>query len=169
MNEENLINCFVCNNKVSTEALFCPKCGNPVSGKNISGGVDKIYAGFWLRLVAFVIDGIIIGFAGSFIQYFLVTFPSLMYIALILLGWLYASLMESSNFQATIGKIVMSLQVQDMNGKRISFLRATVRHFSSFISFLLFFAGYIMIGFTKKKQGLHDIIAGCLVVIKKIK
>jgi uncharacterized RDD family membrane protein YckC len=55
--------------------------------------------------------------------------------------------------------------VTDWDGNRISFARATLRHFGKFISTLIIFIGFIMIGLTKKRQGLHDRIAGCLVLL----
>ena len=82
------------------------------------------------------------------------------------LNWLYYALMESSERQATIGKLALGIKVTDMNGNRITFLNATGRYFGKIISNLIFFIGYIIIIFTPKKQGLHDIMAGTLVVRK---
>jgi len=59
----------------------------------------------------------------------------------------------------------MRIVVTDKEGNRISFARATLRHFAKFISTLIIFIGFIMIGLTKKRQGLHDKIAGCLVLL----
>jgi len=78
--------------------------------------------------------------------------------------WLYYALMESSKHQATIGKLALGLKVTDMNGQRISFARATGRYFGKIISGMILLIGYIMAGFTEKKQALHDIMANCLVV-----
>jgi uncharacterized RDD family membrane protein YckC len=75
-----------------------------------------------------------------------------------LFGWLYKAAMESSKFQATLGKMALSLRVVDLQGNRISFVRATGRYFAKFIS-VIFFVGYIMAGFTQRKQALHDLIA----------
>jgi uncharacterized RDD family membrane protein YckC len=82
--------------------------------------------------------------------------------------WLYFALMESSTRQATVGKIALGLYVTDLQGRRLSFGRATGRFFAKIITGLVpFFIGYIMAGFTARKQALHDMIAGCL-VLKKI-
>jgi len=62
---------------------------------------------------------------------------------------------------------VLGIVVTDMNGQRISFGRATGRYFAKIISQIILFIGYLMIAFTEKKQGLHDIMANCLVVVKK--
>jgi len=79
---------------------------------------------------------------------------------------LYYALMESSEKQATVGKLAMGIKVTDMQGNRLSFGQATGRHFAKIISGLTLLIGYIMAGFTEKKQALHDIIVNCLVVKK---
>lgn len=80
------------------------------------------------------------------------------------ISWLYYALMESSQRQATLGKLAAGIKVTDVNGNRISFLQATGRYFAKILSGLMFGIGYLMIIFTEKKQGLHDILAGTLVV-----
>jgi uncharacterized RDD family membrane protein YckC len=148
------------------------------------------YAGFWLRFVAFIIDAIILHFVFT-----IVTLPfiasmgirgvmrghmpaspeeliplirGLFHIFLIrtVLNWLYYALLESSAWQATLGKKALGLEVTDMQGMRISFGRATGRFFAKIISSIILFIGFIMAGFTEKKQALHDMIAGTLVVRK---
>ena len=82
--------------------------------------------------------------------------------------WLYFALMESSARQGTLGKMALGLFVTDLEGRRVSFGRATGRFFAKIITGLIpFFIGYIMAGFTAEEQALHDMIAGCL-VLKKI-
>ncbi len=78
----------------------------------------------------------------------------------------YFSLMESSAWQATLGKRLLGLRVVDMRVGRISFARATARHFAKLLSSFSFGIGYVMAGFTKRKQALHDILAECLVIRK---
>src|ERR1700722_4494452 len=148
------------------------------------------YAGFWLRFVALIIDFIIIycvraliflpfgiglGMRGMFHGAqpqtpadFVPFFATIIRIAIIstILQWLYFSLMESSAWQATLGKKALGLPVTDLEGRRISFGRATGRYFAKIISSLILFIGYIMAGFTEKKQALHDLIAGTLVLRK---
>lgn len=84
----------------------------------------------------------------------------------VVIEWLYYALLESSAWQATIGKKTLGLEVTDLAGRRISFARATGRYFGKFISAIIFLIGYIMAGFTEKKQALHDMMAGCLVMRK---
>lgn len=154
------------------------------------------YAGFWKRLVAYIIDSIIISVASgillipflavvglgifsmhdSNLSYDTDTAVGLIiamiagYLVLVagiaIAGWLYFALMESSSPQGTLGKMALGVKVTDMAGNRISFGRATGRYFAKMISSLTLGVGYIMAGFTQQKQALHDIIAGCLVVNK---
>jgi uncharacterized RDD family membrane protein YckC len=144
-----------------------------------------VYAGFWLRAAAYLLDSIVLGFAvGIFIlgplmqragispdnPWVLFTGTSRQIIAINLLAnmasWLYWALLESSPWQATLGKKLLGLAVTDLAGRRISFARATGRYFGKIISGLIVFIGFAMAGFTEKKQALHDMIAGCLVVKK---
>ncbi len=83
----------------------------------------------------------------------------------IVVPWLYFAGFECSRGMATPGKTLLRIVVTDKEGNRISFARATLRHFAKFISTLIIFIGFIMIGFTKKRQGLHDKIAGCIVLL----
>lgn len=81
-------------------------------------------------------------------------------------GWLYYALMESSTNQGTLGKMALGIKVTDLKGNRISFGKATGRYFGKIVSGMILYIGFIMAGFTEKKQALHDMMAGCLVVNK---
>jgi uncharacterized RDD family membrane protein YckC len=83
-----------------------------------------------------------------------------------LVNVLYHSFFESSKFQGSIGKMALSIIVTDTNGTKLDFTKALVRNLCKIISDLTFTVGYIVAGFTEKKQALHDIIAGTLVVNK---
>jgi uncharacterized RDD family membrane protein YckC len=135
----------------------------------------SMYAGFWRRVVAAILDGFVLGIvtvplslalgAGDDIgsnsgMYYSPAASSL----LTALGWLYAALMESSSKQATLGKMAMGIIVTDLEGRRIGFGKATGRHFAKILSALIFGIGFLMVAFTQRKQGLHDILAGTLVV-----
>jgi len=78
--------------------------------------------------------------------------------------WLYYAFFEASAWQATPGKRALRLYVTDLNGRPITFARASLRHFAKMISSLTLMVGYLLAGFTQKKQALHDIVAGCLVL-----
>ena len=138
----------------------------------------KGYAGFWKRFAAVIIDGCILTVTGLIIGgfigfvYGLSTGTSegagaLGNIVGIIIGWLYYALMESSSKQGTLGKMALGIKVTDLTGNVISFGRATGRHFSKIISTIILLVGYLMVSFTAKKQGLHDMIAGCLVVNRR--
>jgi len=80
--------------------------------------------------------------------------------------WLYSASLESSVWQATIGKKLLGLYVTDVNGKRVSFARASGRFVGKSLEQLTLFIGFLAAGFTARKQALHDIVAGCLVLRK---
>jgi len=150
------------------------------------------YAGFWLRFLALLIDNVVMGIAfililiplifltglGSFLGGFhpdedmndagvmmIIGFVFLIATCSLVLTWLYHAFMESSEWQATLGKKALGLVVTDMTGQRVSFGRSTGRHFGKIVTNLIpALIGYIMAGFTEKKQALHDILAGCLVL-----
>jgi uncharacterized RDD family membrane protein YckC len=150
------------------------------------------YAGFWLRFLAFIIDNIVIGVGfvlilipllfltglGSLLSrihpgqelddegiFFIIGAIFLAATLSLVLTWLYHALMESSEWQATVGKKALGMVVTDMAGQRLSFGRATGRHFGKIITNLIpVLIGYIMAGFTEKRQALHDMMAGCLVL-----
>jgi uncharacterized RDD family membrane protein YckC len=147
------------------------------------------YAGFWLRFVAWIIDRIVLQFAGGIltlplagsigIRELMRTHPSTpedfipliatmrkFFLIILVLEWLYYALLESSVWQATLGKKALGLEVTDLVGVRITFGRATGRYFARYISFFTLGIGYLMAGFTEKKQALHDMIAGTLVIRK---
>jgi uncharacterized RDD family membrane protein YckC len=88
------------------------------------------------------------------------------FISGIIYNWLYFTLFESSSLQATPGKMALGIIVTDLSGNRISFVRANGRYWGKILSGLTLWIGYIMAGFTRKKQALHDILADTLVVKK---
>jgi uncharacterized RDD family membrane protein YckC len=153
------------------------------------------YAGFWLRVVAYLIDSIIlsVGFMALFIPFAIMTgltavlgnihpgedprdvgavlgatfFLGLFTVGSLafLGGWLYHSKMESSSWQATLGKKALNLRVTDLYGARITFARASGRHFAKLITGLIpLGVGFMLAGLTERRQALHDMIASCLVL-----
>lgn len=133
------------------------------AGTNRSfAGATTNYAGFWKRFVAYLIDGIILGIVAAILNASMDEAMAGTVGAII--GWLYFAGMESSSRQATIGKSVLGIYVTDLNGNRISFLRATGRYLGKILSALILMIGYIMAAFTARKQALHDMLAGTLVL-----
>jgi|GEM_PF-1123396 len=148
----------------------------------------KIYAGFWKRFLAMIVDLLILHviiflseahYSLAKLIHYIYTYLTgtdprsdesiPVIISIITINWIYYALMESSHKQATLGKIGLAIIVTDRYGNRISFGRATGRYFGKFISTLILLIGFIIAGFTKKKEALHDIMAGCLIINKPIK
>lgn len=99
--------------------------------------------------------------------YFLYVFILFVLVFGVIVEWLYFSIFESSVKRATPGKMILGIEVTDLTGNRISFARATGRYFSKILSSLFFMIGYLMAGFTERKQALHDFIASTLVLEKQ--
>ncbi len=198
--------CNKCGAQNTAGAQFCNRCGTPTSvAPGVPGvvpstappapypisatpsypGVAPVvgvgYGGFWIRVVAAIIDAIILRivvapvgmvFGGLGMAGLMTGLPhagltllggGVTLILLIFGSWLYEAFMESSSYQATLGKMIFGMKVTDLNGNRISFANATGRHFAKWLSGMILGIGYIMVGFTERKQGLHDLLAGTLV------
>lgn len=159
-----------------------------------------VYAGFWLRFVAFILDAVIVGIPSAFVFLWILAAshisrsiftnppetPSalmgllgtsvILRIALfsVVITWLYYATLESSAWQATLGKKTLGLYVSDLAGNRVSFGRASGRYLGMvlfrlppLIGPLLFFPiDCICAGLTEKKQAIHDMLASCLVLRK---
>jgi len=173
--------------------VAAPMGGGATAIPAYAGAFARVeYAGFWLRLLALLIDNVVMGIGfvliliplifltglGGLLSqihpdeeindagiFALIGFVFLAATASLVFTWLYHALMESSEWQATVGKKALGLVVTDMAGQRVSFRRSTGRHFGKIITNMVpFLIGYIMAGFTEKKQALHDMLAGCLVL-----
>jgi|ERR1700722_7043754 len=206
--------CSKCGANVTDGAAFCSACGQPVSAVPPVGVapaqpgpglpapyaappalapiLPSPYAGFWLRVVAHLIDDLLLGIGFGILVLIAVAIvgvgslrtmiegmngedpqiPAAMISAIIFVGlasmllvWIYNAGMESSRHQGTLGKMALGLIVTDSQGRPIGFGHATGRYFAKLITGLIPFGiGYAMAGFTEKKQALHDMIAGCLVL-----
>jgi uncharacterized RDD family membrane protein YckC len=181
------------------DAGFCGSCGQPLAASPAASRDDTApapwarpaqarfaYAGFWLRLAAYLIDNILLGAVlGNILlrplmgkpggipaddPWFMFTNTSPQVTALMLLflmgNWVYFAVLESSPWRATLGKKALGLSVVDLAGNRISFARASGRFFAKIISSMTFLIGFVMAAFTARKQALHDMLAGCLVTRK---
>jgi uncharacterized RDD family membrane protein YckC len=207
--------CSKCGTNVTDGATFCSACGQPTSAVTPLGTaparptlglapayaaptpafaptLPSPYAGFWLRVVAHLIDDLLIGIGigilvligvgiigvGSLRTMFagmqgenpeipaaLISAFVFVGIASVLLAWIYNAGMESSRHQGTLGKMALGLIVTDLQGRPIGFAVASGRYFAKIITGLIPLGiGYAMAGFTEKKQALHDMIASCLVL-----
>ncbi|WP_197528060.1 RDD family protein [Posidoniimonas polymericola] len=146
----------------------------------LSASNKLVYAGFMSRWGAAIVDGLVllaiswaIGFSMAFaaaIAGMTQTESGLAVVQLAIqvvaqvAGLLYFALMESSASQATYGKRMAGIKVTDVNGHPISFGRAVARYLAKIVSTLTLMIGYLMAAFTPKKQALHDMMVGTLVV-----
>ena len=136
-----------------------------------SGARGHPYAGFWRRLGAYLIDGLLLGTVQAAITVLVHTIaPDDLRAQVnvlpvnILLAWAYFALMESSPAQATVGKIALGIYVTDGEGDPIDFRRASMRYWAKVISTLALMLGWLMAAFTPRKRALHDFLAGTLVL-----
>jgi len=156
--------CPNCGKQNDDRAVYCQVCGTALQTDTAAAAVavDTVpYAGFWTRVVAMIIDAVIVAVGSGLIAS--VTF-GIGFLLSFVVPWLYEAFMLSSEWQATVGKRAMSIAVTGLDGGRISFARATGRHFAKWISICTVGIGFIMVAFTAKKQALHDLIAETLVV-----
>lgn len=206
---ENFIFCSKCGAQNSGMAQFCQNCGFGLSSSLVPtqaaaparayaskppaayvAAPASPYGGFWIRLLAHLIDHVILGAVAAPL-FFIMALPTILrvaheaernqepspemivsilssiflYVVVAFAGqWLYEAWLTSSSWQGTIGKRVLRLKVVDEAGNRISFGRATGRFFAKILSSMFFCIGYLMIAFTERKCGLHDMLAGTVVV-----
>ncbi|MFC5570291.1 RDD family protein [Lysobacter yangpyeongensis] len=151
-------------------------------------GGEVVYAGFWKRYAALCIDSLLVGIA-YYAVLIAVTFAGFgvagaagmrpesmgMGLALMLVGvyvtypiisGLYYIGFESSSLQATLGKLALGIKVTDENGQRLSRGNALGRWASHLLCYFTLYIGYLIAAFTERKRGLHDMVAGTLVVDK---
>lgn len=143
--------------------------------------MENRYAGFWIRLLASLLDGLIIMAAGvvimgitgvpmknifDFLNLELEGFEWQQFLY-VLLSIAYAVVLPATSLQGTLGKSLLGLKIIDKEGERISIMRSIGRVLSQIVSAIILYIGYIMIAFHPQKRGLHDIMAGTFVVKKK--
>jgi uncharacterized RDD family membrane protein YckC len=179
--------CTKCGHNNHDQANFCRQCGTnlqiaagimnqPAQNHPAPMGFDRVhYAGFWVRFAASLIDGVILFIPALILNFFFVILAAaaedegiltIPYLISLVGTWLYSALMESSSLQATLGKMMVGIKVTNRHGGRISFGQATGRYFAKILSQLILYIGFMMAGWTEKKQALHDFMAGTLVVRK---
>jgi uncharacterized RDD family membrane protein YckC len=177
--------CTHCGVALYEGAALCTGCGQPVAEAVPQAAPHRVaYASFWLRALALLIDSAVMAIPSMIVAVLAVAFmgfeipppdapfgtlpPMRVFLPLeamlAIVHWLYFALMESSAWQGTLGKRALGLGVSDLNGRRVSFGRASKRFFGKLISGMTFMMGYAMALFTEKRQALHDILSGCIVV-----
>jgi uncharacterized RDD family membrane protein YckC len=202
---------------IAGETRFCSECGRPFPAHEMvtigtatvcaqckplymqrarEGGQAigvRRYGGFWIRFVAVIIDGIILGVVG-----FIVGLPLRMILGVssisvaqsqdpsaalamlpALMGMMGVSMLINlvigltydiyfvSQKGGTIGKLALGLQIIRLDGSRLSVGQAAGRYFAKILSSMILLIGYIMAGFDAEKRSLHDRICGTLVIYSK--
>jgi uncharacterized RDD family membrane protein YckC len=141
----------------------------------VQAEVSPIYAGLWRRGAAVVIDGVVVFLLGGALGLVLGLIFSirgtnserhLLVIQLLAIvgGALYRILFHASSYQATLGKQAMGIKVADQLGARVSLRQSTGRYFAEWLSACTLGVGYVMAGFTRRRQALHDRLAKTVVV-----
>jgi uncharacterized RDD family membrane protein YckC len=178
--------CLFCGDVLSDEN---DKNGRPLRSSAVNNDFSAStpatyeYAGFWLRFWAGGVDMALEALGAVLltlaIDFVLQHFGNLLDIdpwdskvftggAFILIwavgSWLYCAFMESSSWRATVGKRLLGLEVITDDGGRMSFGRATERHFMKFLSLFCGTIGFLMSGWTKRRQALHDMPCEALVI-----
>lgn len=152
------------------------------------------YAGFWKRVLAYFIDAFVLYFPFALLEipfgmrpayealnqkvtaastdpqaalqayqfFYIEQWPY--FLTTLVIGWLYFAICESSSWQASVGKLALGMRVTDLNGARISFPRALGRYGGKLLSGFILCIGFLMVAFTQRKQGLHDMLANTLVL-----
>ena len=170
--------------------LICPDCKNGYVQK-LREGVAPVarahFGGFWLRFVAYLIDGIILMVIGSIVQFAMIgslspfrqpqpgTSPdvvlgamaglvAVVFLVDMVIGCSYEAFLVSSSLCATPGKLALELKVVRPDGARLSLGRAVGRYFAKRLNMLTVGVGYIMAGFDSENRGLHDLICDTRVV-----
>src|SRR5271165_493073 len=156
----------------------------PVSSPANPSPAEVEYGGFWRRTWAGIIDVVLEAAVAFVVTYYVIDWvldrigqmlgydrwmskvaAGMAYILVLAIGaWLYAAFAESSSRRATIGKRIMGLQVVTADGGKVSFGQATIRHFMKFLSLFTAGVGFMMAGWTKRHQALHDIPCDCIVI-----
>lgn len=188
--------CSNCSQPVLRSAYFCASCRWPTGDacpepagarRGAAAPVqavvpgDERLAGIWVRFLASSIDSglVLLGIIPLFLSLFLIVTraqPGRLAAGALLLGvalatlaalWLYYAGQESSRHQATVGKRALGLAVTDLQGHQIDLGRATGRFLGKFLSAIPFYGGYLLAAVTRRKQALHDLMAGTCVVQRR--
>lgn len=172
--------CPSCGVEVADEGGYCLACGAqpPASAAAAADWTGPIYAGLWRRAAAQIVDALVLylvgavigGFLGFFMAFSGATQMQVTVVAGViatLCGAIYEIGLHASSFQATVGKAALRIKVTDQTGVRLSVIRATGRYLAKFVSFWTLGVAYVMAGFTRRRQALHDKMAGTLVVRAK--
>jgi uncharacterized RDD family membrane protein YckC/Tfp pilus assembly protein PilE len=176
--------CTQCGYNNPASARFCKNCELDLQ----AGAIDAdravkpeilIYAGFWVRLAAAFLDVLAIAAVVILLVFSIAVLValtgrddilhnqqaiSIFYWTVICMSAAYYILMESGEHGATFGKRWVNIKVLDAKGDRLSIARALARFLARLFSYLLLLGGFLIQPFTQRKQALHDLLAGTVVV-----
>jgi uncharacterized RDD family membrane protein YckC len=179
-----MVQCSVCRKAFSEDAVIkmgeyrvCAEC-KPVFLQRLREGVSlsgaMTYAGFWIRFVAQIIDGIVMYLGGMIVGLLVglamgatglagVAAKALSQLFVSALGVAYVTYFLGA-YGATPGKMVFGLKVVRSNGDKVTYGRAFGRYWAYFLSGIILAIGYIMAGFDQEKRALHDRICDTRVI-----
>jgi len=162
----------------------------PASTLSVNDGAvaasgEIVYAGFWRRAAAWLLDLIITGVLGAILggvlglalgvfavasgqdaERVIEGWSRVIELASFVLSVLYYAGFHASRGKATPGKMAVGIQVVRPDGAQISFARAVGRLFATILSGIILGIGYLLAAFTERKQALHDMLCDTLVVDK---
>ncbi len=169
---------------------YAPPSAALTSDEAFYAGGEVVYAGFWKRVAAYMIDAMVIGVATQIVQLVVmglffglnassmtnpetmfssgagILFVLALYLVPLAMNAAYYAAFHASSKQATLGKMAVGIKVVRTDGTRISLARGVGRFFAAMLSGLTLGIGFLMAAFTERKQGLHDMICDTLVVDK---
>ena len=181
--------CAGCGAANEPTSQFCYKCGLQLPDK-LGGGYAIRYGGFWVRLLASLIDSILLGIINSIVFGIIVAaiygskidsewlssiqtngkFDS-MFWAMYGIFFLCTYIIQTIYFTVaigkwgkTIGKAALKLKVVKPDGSRVSYWRALGRSLAYYLNSFTGGLSFLIIAFTGKKRGLHDYIADTIVI-----
>ncbi len=173
-----------------TDSPYAPPSATLTSDEAFYGGGEVVYAGFWKRVAAYLIDAFVIGIATQVVQLVVmgvffgigassmsnpetmfasgtgILFVAALYLVPLAMNAAYYAAFHASSKQATLGKMAVGIKVVRTDGTRISLARGVGRFFATILSSLIIGIGFLMAAFTERKQALHDMVCDTLVVDK---
>lgn len=173
-----------------TDSPYAPPSATLTSNEAFNGGGEVVYAGFWKRVAAYLVDVFVIGIATQVVQLVVmglffgisassmsnpetmfasstgILFVLALYLTPLVMQAAYFAAFHASSKQATLGKMAVGIKMVGQSGRRISLAHAISRYFASWLSWLIMGIGCAMAAFTTRKQTLHDMLCHTLVVDK---
>jgi uncharacterized RDD family membrane protein YckC len=173
-----------------TDSPYAPPSATLTSDEAFYGGGEVVYAGFWKRVAAYLIDAFVIGIVTQVVQLVVmglffgisassmsnpenmfasgtgILFVMALYLVPLAMNAAYYAAFHASSKQATLGKMAVGIKVVRTDGTRISLARGVGRFFATILSSLIIGIGFLMAAFTERKQALHDMVCDTLVVDK---